>query len=377
MVSQQVKISGRQFMILTILFTIGSAILVIPSGMAFVAKQDAWIAALVGVGAGIFLVWMYNTIVILYPRMTLAEIIETLLGKWLGKTISLLFVVTLFLGGPSAVLYDVGNFLTTQIMPETPAQPVNILFAIIVVMGAWLGIETFARSAELLFPLFILLYISLVILVAPEVKLENVEPVLEAGIGPIWPAALSFISIVFLPHIVLLMIIPAVNRTDKARKAFFSGSMFGGLMMVLIIALTILVLGPDLTARSIFPSYSLAQRISIGNFLQRIEAIMAVMWFISLYFRTTIYMYVIVLVIAQIFNLKDYRPLILPLGMILVVMSVIIYPNAPYQQKWDGTVWVSYILSVGLFLPLLLLCIHVIRKLWSRKEQNPKGKSHL
>ncbi|WP_226000267.1 GerAB/ArcD/ProY family transporter [Paenibacillus sp. BJ-4] len=375
--SQQVKISGRQFMILTILFTIGSAILVIPSGMAFVAKQDAWIAALVGVGAGIFLVWMYNTIVILYPRMTLAEIIETLLGKWLGKTISLLFVVTLFLGGPSAVLYDVGNFLTTQIMPETPAQPVNILFAIIVVMGAWLGIETFARSAELLFPLFILLYISLVILVAPEVKLENVEPVLEAGIGPIWPAALSFISIVFLPHIVLLMIIPAVNRTDKARKAFFSGSMFGGLMMVLIIALTILVLGPDLTARSIFPSYSLAQRISIGNFLQRIEAIMAVMWFISLYFRTTIYMYVIVLVIAQIFNLKDYRPLILPLGMILVVMSVIIYPNAPYQQKWDGTVWVSYILSVGLFLPLLLLCIHVIRKLWSRKEQNPKGKSHL
>ncbi|MGQ3480067.1 GerAB/ArcD/ProY family transporter [Paenibacillus sp. TY11] len=375
--SQQVKISGRQFMILTILFTIGSAILVIPSGMAFVAKQDAWIAALVGVGAGIFLVWMYNTIVILYPRMTLAEIIETLLGKWLGKTISLLFVVTLFLGGPSAVLYDVGNFLTTQIMPETPAQSVNILFAIIVVMGAWLGIETFARSAELLFPLFILLYISLVILVAPEVKLENVEPVLEAGIGPIWPAALSFISIVFLPHIVLLMIIPAVNRTDKARKAFFSGSMFGGLMMVLIIALTILVLGPDLTARSIFPSYSLAQRISIGNFLQRIEAIMAVMWFISLYFRTTIYMYVIVLVIAQIFNLKDYRPLILPLGMILVVMSVIIYPNAPYQQKWDGTVWVSYILSVGLFLPLLLLCIHVIRKLWSRKEQNPKGKSHL
>ncbi|MGW8959782.1 GerAB/ArcD/ProY family transporter [Paenibacillus sp. NPDC055715] len=370
---KQVKISGRQFMILTTLFTIGSAVLVIPSGMAFVAKQDAWIAALVGVGAGFFLVWIYNTIATLYPRMTLAEIIETLLGKWLGKTVSLLFIVTLFLSGPASVLYDVGNFLTTQIMPQTPAQSVNILFAVIVVMGAWLGIETFARSAELLFPFFILLYISLVILISPEIKLENVEPVLEAGIGPIWPAALSFISVLFLPHIVLLMIFPAVNRIDKARKAFFNGSMFGGLMMALIVALSILVLGPDSTARSIFPSYSLAQKISIGSFLQRIEAIMAIMWFISLYFRITIYLYVIVLAIAQIFNLKDYRPLILPLGMILVVMSVVIYPNVPYQQKWDGTVWVSYTLSIGLFLPLLLLCIHGIRKLWSRKKTGSEG----
>lgn len=60
--------------------------------------------------------------------MTLVEIIEALLGKWLGKTISLLLIVTLFLSGPASALYDVGNFLTTQIMPETPAQSVNILF---------------------------------------------------------------------------------------------------------------------------------------------------------------------------------------------------------------------------------------------------------
>ncbi|MGM1022621.1 MAG: GerAB/ArcD/ProY family transporter [Bacillota bacterium] len=370
---KQVKISGRQFMILTTLFTVGSAILVIPSGMAFVAKQDAWIATLVGVGAGFFLVWIHNTLATLYPQMTLAEIIETLLGKWLGKTISLLFIFTLFLSGPASVLYDVGNFLTTQIMPETPAQSLNILFAVIVIMGVRLGIETFARSAELLFPLFILLYISGAILIAPEIKLENVQPVFEAGIGPIWPAALSFISVLFLPHIVLLMIFPTVNRTDKARKAFFNGSMLGGMMIFVVVAFSILILGPDLTARSIFPSYSLAKKISIGNFLQRIEAIMAIIWFISLYFRITIYLYAIVVGIAQIFNLKDYRPLILPLGMILVVMSVVIYPNVPYQHTWDGTVWISYTLSIGLFLPLLLLCIHGIRKLWSKKKTGSKG----
>ncbi|MDQ0493800.1 hypothetical protein QOZ95_001962 [Paenibacillus brasilensis] len=39
-----------------------------------------------------------------------------------------------------------------------------------------------------------------------------------------------------------------------------------------------LVLGPDITARNIYPGYALAKKISIGHFLQRIEAIMATMW---------------------------------------------------------------------------------------------------
>ncbi|ALP36504.1 spore gernimation protein [Paenibacillus sp. IHB B 3084] len=373
MVHKQVKISTRQLLILTILFTIGTAILVIPSVMAATAKQDAWIAALVGVGAGLLLICLYNTITILYPQMTLIEIMETLLGKWLGKFIALLFMITFFIGGPATVLYDLGNFLTTQMMPETPIQAVNILFALIVLMGVRLGLETLARSAELLFPLFLLLYTAFVVLVVSNIKLENAQPMLEKGVGPIWPAALSFISIAFLSHIVLLMIFPFVDRPVQARKAFLTGGLIGGLVLVVLIVLAVLVFGPDLTARNIYPSYSLAKKINIGNFLQRIEAIMAAMWFISLFFRMALYMQSIMIAISQIFNLKDERPLIFPIGMILIVMSVIIYPNVPYQQSWDAKIWTPYVLSIGLFLPLLLLCIHGIRKLWSKKKTGSEG----
>lgn len=47
-----VKISLRQVSILTAMYTIGSAILIVPSGTANIARQDAWIAALVGIGLG-------------------------------------------------------------------------------------------------------------------------------------------------------------------------------------------------------------------------------------------------------------------------------------------------------------------------------------
>lgn len=37
------KTSARQFKVLIFLYTIGSTILIIPSGLAATAKQDAWI----------------------------------------------------------------------------------------------------------------------------------------------------------------------------------------------------------------------------------------------------------------------------------------------------------------------------------------------
>ncbi|ASR50033.1 spore gernimation protein [Paenibacillus kribbensis] len=368
----QVKISARQLMILTILFTIGSTILIIPSGMALVAKQDAWIASLVGVGCGLLIVYLYIKITDLYPQMTLVEIMEALLGKWLGKAVALLFFSLLFINAPAPVLFYLGNFLTTQMIPETPITAVNIIFAVIVLFAVRLGLEVLARSAEIIFPLFVFLYVSFAGLVVSNIKLENIQPVLEAGVRPIWPAALSFVGTAYLPHIVLLMIFPAsVNRSDQARKAFFLGSLIGGLILVVIVTLAILVLGPDITARNIYPSYALAKKINIGHFLQRIEAIMATMWFISLFFRLTIYMYTIVTAIAQVFQLKSSQQLLLPLGIILIVMSIIVYPNVSYQQTYDTKTWIPFSLSIGLFLPLLLLGVHALKKLWTKKDKKP------
>ncbi|MBE0337275.1 endospore germination permease [Paenibacillus sp. 23TSA30-6] len=371
----QIRISARQLMILTTLYTVGSAILIIPSGMAEVAKQDAWMAALVGVVAGLLVLYLYIKLASLYPQKTLIGIMEALLGKWLGKAVGLLFFATFFINAPVPVLFYLGNFMTTQMIPETPMPAVNILFALIILLAVRLGLEVIARSAELMFPLFILLYISFTGLIVSNIKLENVQPVLEAGVGPIWSAALSFVSTAFLPHIILLMIFPAsVNRFDQARKAIFTGSLIGGLMLVVVVSLAILVLGPDLTARNIYPSYALAKKISIGNFLQRIEAIMATMWFISLFFRITLYMHSTVTAIAQIFRLKNDRQLVLPLGILLVALSTIVYPNVPYQQAYDTKTWIPYILSLGLFFPLLLLSIHALKRLVTKKNNKPDDK---
>jgi spore germination protein KB len=356
-----IKISVRQFSILVIFFTIGTTILIIPSGLAADAKQDAWIASIVGVGLGLLLVLLYNKVGKLFPDMSLVQFNEKLLGKWVGKSISLLFIFFSFVGAATLLFY-VGNFISTQVMPETPIQFINMLFISIVIMGLRLGLETLARAAEILFPWFMMLFIALAVFISPQIEIQNLEPVLETGIKPIFKAALSLVGTASLTLIVFFMIFPVhVNSPKEARKAFLIATLLGGIIIILITFLTITVLGTDTTARNLYPTYALAKKVNVGNFVERIESFVAGMWFMSIYFKMTIYCYACVIGLAQILKLKDYRPLCFPLGMILVVYSLVVYPNVSYMAKWDSTVYIPYVVSFGLLLPLLLLGVSAVK----------------
>ncbi|MED3691180.1 GerAB/ArcD/ProY family transporter, partial [Peribacillus butanolivorans] len=109
-------------------------------------------------------------------------------------------------------------------------------------------------------------------------------------------------------------------------------------------------------------SYLVARKVNIGDFLQRIEAIMALMWIITIYYKMAFYFYATVIGLAQTLNMKDYRPLTLPLGMTLVSLSVLIHPNVVHSATFDKEIWPLYASTYGLVLPILLLAINVFRK---------------
>ncbi|MEK3977494.1 GerAB/ArcD/ProY family transporter [Psychrobacillus sp. FSL K6-2836] len=122
------KINSYQFLVLVILFTVGTSILIVPSALVAVAKQDGWIAAILGTGIGIVIVWVFTKISLWFPNITFVQLIETLFGKWIGKAFSLIFVCMVFLY-TITILYHSGTFLTTHVMPNTPVAATNILMA--------------------------------------------------------------------------------------------------------------------------------------------------------------------------------------------------------------------------------------------------------
>lgn len=358
-------ITNRQLTILAIIYIIGSSILITPSGLAAEAKQDAWIAAVIGTGAGLLFIPMYNKLGMYYPGLTIVQYSEQILGKWLGKAVSLCFISFPFLISV-VVLRNFGDFMTTAILPETPIQAIHILFLVVVILAVRLGLEVFTRAAEIFFPWTVFLFLFITAALLPQADLQTARPVLAEGVMPVMAATFPMLGTSFWQLAVFLMFYPYIKTVHKAGNAIFTGALLGGITLGIITFLSILVLGPDTTARHIYPTFILAKKINIGDFLERMEGIVAGIWILTIFFKLAICYYTSVIGLAQIFNLRDYRVLVSPLAFTIVVLSITSYPNTAYFLDFAKNAWVPYAFLCGVVIPLILLTIVQIRKIVKR-----------
>ncbi|MGG3451018.1 GerAB/ArcD/ProY family transporter [Domibacillus aminovorans] len=353
------KINTRQFTCLAILFVIGDTLLFVPSDVTSIAKQDGWLSAILAAVMGIFLVTLYSFLGKRFPSMNIVDISEKVLSLWVGKIIGVLFVFFALIDS-SITIWELGDFMTTKIMPDTPINAILILFLSIIIFGIHVGVEPLARTAEIIFPWVILLFLILVLSVSPKINLENIQPVLEDGVKPVLRGSLPLIGF-YLESVLLLMVLPYVNQTKRITKSFVIGMITGSSFLFIIILLSILVLGSYLTSNSIYPSYALARKISIGSFLQRIEVILAFIWFFTVYFKVTICFYAATAGLAQVFKIKDHKVLMFPLALIVYALALITAPSTTYVNQFLLSIWWTFTLSYGLFLPLLLITVAKLR----------------
>jgi len=354
-------ISNRQFTILVIMNVIGTTILIIPSLLAKEANQDAWLSAILAFVISIPLLLLYLAIHRKQPTKTLVQLFEVVLGKWTGKLFSLLFLMIypFFMG--ALTLRNVGDFLTTQIMPETPIEFIHIIFMIVVVYAMKLGLEPIVRAAELLIPIVLVMLFIMFVSIVPQIKSENLFPILDNGFKPVISGAIPFISFPFLENVLFLMILPSVREQDKVGKALFKGVIIGWAILFILILLSILVLGPYITASKVFPSYSLAKKINIAEIFERVEITIAIAWFITSFIRICFYFYCAAAGIAQTLELKEYRNINIPLAMMLIVFSLSAAPNISFLANTDLRTLPFFNLTFGFLLPLGLFIILAVK----------------
>lgn len=370
MIVNKPTISPLQFGTLIIMFVISSSTLILPTLLAMQAKQDAWLSAMLGTLASMLLVLLYGKLGTRFPRMTLAEISERLLGKFAGKALMLLFLCYLFIITPG-LLSQVGTLATSLFLSQTPTPAVNLFFFAIIVFAVLLGLETFARAAELFLPFVLLLLLLLLIALLPLIEFRNLLPVLEHGVGPVVKGTITVIGVPFLDLAILLMLFPSVSDSKAAFKMYFAATAFGGFMLLIVILFSTLILGPYATEIAEYPFFVLAQKVNIGNFVQRIESIVIMIWIVSLFFKITICYYALLLLSGQIFQLRSFKPLALPIGLSVLVLSVTLFPTSVSFWEFIAEQWTPSVLPYGLFIPSALLLVSWIRK--RSASAPPKG----
>ncbi|MCM3761714.1 endospore germination permease [Alkalihalobacillus oceani] len=358
---QTEKIDGYQFTVLVALFIMGSTILVLPSALVEYARQDAWLAGVIAVSCSPFLAYLYLKLHELYPQLMFVDMIKRIVGTWAGTIVAIVyFLFSILLS--SMVLRDTSDFLQTQMLPETPMYALQILLLAAVIVALLYGIETMARGAELFFPIVVLVVIAPVLLTANNLEFSHLKPFLGNGVRQVVDGSLLMLSIPFLELVLFLPLLPAVNKTKRKRAFFIAGVLVGGLIIFTIAMVTLLTIGANLTAALNFPSFFAAKKIRLGDFLQRIEAVIAVQWIITSFVKIAILMYISLILFKQIVRLQRYHIFVVPMSFIVLALSHAIPVNTGSIREFAGETWIPVSLFLGLFVPLFLYIVGLIRK---------------
>ncbi|WP_338555695.1 endospore germination permease [Paenibacillus sp. KS-LC4] len=360
------KISVRQLSVLVFLAVIGDMILIFPSVTTGYAQQDAWIAALLGIPFGLFFLWLMLKVSSLYPQLNLIQINERILGKWLGILISCAYLY-FFLFAGATFIREVGDFLTTQLYQKTPIRFIHLLFVLALLWGVWNGLEPIARSAEILLPCFLAICLFLIICLLPQVDLKQLKPYLGSE-------TTSFAHATLLSSVYpcgelcsFMMIYPYTTRSSHRNKDVLLAALFASLLLALLVFISLTVLGAYFTEHNIYSTYLLTQKINIGAFLQRIEALMATAWVISTFFKTVLFFYAFTLGTAQLLKLTTYKPFTVTTAFLMFGLALMIAPNILYYVKTIVPYWVDWDLTYAFIFPALLLVTYFIRKKFKQK----------
>lgn len=352
------RISNRQLFSTMVLFVIGSSLIV---GVAAQVDVDKWIAILIALVAAIPTTLMYIKLLSFFPEKNLFEIFPLVLGKWIGQIFVVLYTWYAFHVG-AMVLRNFGEFVNMMAMQETPMMVPMLLMTLTCVWMVKEGIEVLGRSAFFLLPIVIVIIVIVQLLCIPQFELQFLMPLLGEGWEPVFEAAFSTYTFPFAETVLVAAVFCCPKHKKAPYKTFVGGLAVGALIILMVTFRNILVLGATLQQNPYFPSYIAVGRIRIGDFLQRIEVTVSLVFVIGAFIKIGICLLAASYGVKKLAGLKDYRSVVLPIGILMTLLGQILYQNTMEMVQWAFDIYSYYALPFQLFLPLLLLIIAWIRK---------------
>jgi len=370
---EQGRLGTRQLTTLIFMMVVGDMMLIYPSVITSYAKQDSWICAFIGVPLGMVLMAMFLKLCSMHPEKNLVQMARSILGFWPGTFFSC-FYLFFFIIGASTHTREVGDFMTTQIFPYTPIRIIILMFVIVIAWGVSHGLETMGRSSELLMPVVIVFIVVLAICLLPQIDTRNLKPVSDTGVVSISQGILVSIIYPIGEVVPIMMILPYVAKQAHRTRDVIIAAGLGSLVLATLVTISLLVLGAFLTQHNIYASFVLSQKISIGSFFERIEAIMASSWLISTYFKAMIYLYAFIVGCAELFKLKQYQMLVLPASLLVFGLANLISPSITFIVITIVPYWVDWDTTLGIILPGCLLLIQLLKS-YRKSSVTPNNSS--
>ena len=237
---------------------------------------------------------------------------------------------------------------------------IMLIFIIVSVIGAYMGLESISTINYLFLPIVGIMMFAFLLLLIPYYDLNNLTPVFGNGFKSLFFNGTNSLSI-FSDIILLNILLPYMENYGEFRKNGFRAITIGGIVVVLIMFAYCLVYPYPESENFILPVYQLTRVIHLSSFFSRFETFFQFAWTILMLLYSSFYLYIISYVWQTTFNLKDNKPLLIPIVMCIFGIAA---NQGSVMDFIDNEEFFNYIVyPFSFLLPLLFgLCLRKVEK---------------
>lgn len=285
----------------------GTGLIGLPSLMVRQSGQDGWISLLIA--GGISLVTLNAILFFMkrYPDMSIVEISEKLLGKYLGKLPGiLLFVYFLFF--TAIAIRTMLDLVTTSLLPTTPIDILAFILFFLCVYGIRNGMKVVGRFTEVMILLVLPIFILFIVPPFLHRNMLNILPVGGSGLGSIARASIPGLY-AFTGFECLFLLYPYARKNADHKDIV---KVSNACLLVSIILKTIVVMGSILVFGA--PElkhfvYALVEYFKVLTFpiVERVEFLLVYFWIFMFFGATLVLWYLATLTLEKTIKLENYK----------------------------------------------------------------------
>jgi len=362
------RISSQQMAFLLFFLLLGSSLIYVPESFA---GRNAWMSTILAALVGFMILAIMLRLQLMFPGISVFKIAELSLGPVPGKILNVLFLYVIF----AVAILSVGDLVTMlrQLFPYAPAFSLRTLIILAGAYCLYKGVTNIARLAEVTIG-FTLLFLAIGFLVPYNlVNFANLLPVMSEWrtmvgaviYGANWPYA---------QITVLLFMMPMVTDLQKGYPKIVNWFMISAGILTLRTLLVLAVLGPEMTMINAFPLYRVFRLAEVQTF-QRIELFFFSLWFTTCFMQVLLYYLGLTIGLKELFNLKDYRSIILPAGLLIVTVSIYTISSDIYFLQVLTPASIPHDLPVNLLYPAIVYTAAALgyKKVKDKLEPSPSS----
>ncbi|WAH38733.1 GerAB/ArcD/ProY family transporter [Alicyclobacillus dauci] len=295
-----------------------------------------------------------------YPNQTIFEYADGLVGKWLGKLMTVV-IGCYFLELAALASREFGEVVVTSVLQRTPISVTVFVMILLATIACRSDVAVFSRILTFYMPFVYFPALIIVVLSLKSAQLTNLMPILGLFHGQPLSNITESIMVVaslFTNYLIVGLLVPFMYRPGKAIKSTLVGMGIAGMLYIILMFATLSVFGIEEMNNLLWPTLELAKTAALPTFfVERLDPVFLAVWVTAVFSAIFAAYYLAIQAFGHLFELKSHRSLS------LLAMPVIL---ALAKQPADIVMLYQVVQQVGIIglcltlgYPLILLIVHV------------------